>query len=92
MPPGDADRQREGRHPRAPGGSLPPPAPRQGPAARRRGRTWAPLLILFAIAGTAMQFAIRSLHEGDVEAAIVAIVMLMMVAFVAVRRITKRKD
>jgi Flp pilus assembly protein TadB len=92
MPQGVDSQQREARHPRAPRGSPPGRGPRQAPAARRRGRRWAPLLILFVFAGAAMQLVIRALHEGDVEAAIVAIVMLMMVAFVAVRRFTKRKD
>jgi predicted Na+-dependent transporter len=50
------------------------------------------LLILFVVAGTVMQLAIRALHDGDVEAAVGAIVMLMMVAFVVVRRVMKRKD
>lgn len=92
MPQGVDGQQREPRHPRAPRGSPPGRVPRQAPAARRRGKTWAPLLILFVVAGTVMQLAIRALHDGDVEGAVGAIVMLMMVAFVVVRRVMKRKD
>lgn len=50
---------------------------------------WTPLLILFFIAGTVMQFAVQALRHGDVEAAVAAILMLLLVAFVAVRRIRK---
>jgi len=77
------------RHPRAP---VRPPAPRTpGQHVRSRSLPWIPLLILFAVAGSAVQMAIRALQEGDAEAAIGALVIFAMVAVVAVRRILKRK-
>jgi hypothetical protein len=47
--------------------------------------------MLFAIAGTGVQIAIRALAEGDVETAIGALVILAVVAVVALRRILKAK-
>jgi hypothetical protein len=49
------------------------------------------LLYLLVIAGMAMQFAIRALWHDDVEAAIGAIVMLLFLAFAALRRLRKEK-
>jgi len=81
----------ESRHPRAPGW---PPAPRtpEARAARRARRLpWIPLLILFSIAATGVQMAIRALWDGDVETAIGALVIFAVVAIVAVRRILKTR-
>ena len=49
------------------------------------------MLYLFVIAGVGMQFAIRAMWRGDVEAAIGAIVMLMLLAYAARRWNRKRK-
>ena len=92
MPQGDRGRQSESRQAPAPAGSPARRLPRPVPADRRRNRRWAPLLILFFVAGTAVQLAVRALRDGDVEAAVVALVMLTMVAIVVVRRLRKRRD
>jgi len=52
---------------------------------------WIPLLILFSIAATGVQMAIRALWAGDVETAIGALVIFAVVAIVAVRRILKTR-
>ena len=52
---------------------------------------WVPVVYLFVIAGVAMQFAIRAMWHGDVEAAIGAVVLLLLLAFAAVRWIRRRK-
>jgi hypothetical protein len=49
------------------------------------------MLYVFVIAGVAMQFAIRAMRHGDVGAAIDAIVLLLILAFAALRWNRKRK-
>jgi hypothetical protein len=89
MSAGAGGKQHEPRHPRAPGWPPRPRTPQQVAASRKQGMPWIPLLILFFIAGTVMQFAVQALRHGDFEAAVAAILMLLLVAFVALRRIRK---
>jgi len=91
MSPGAGGQQPEARHPRA-RGRLRPGSPKPGAAGGQRRTPWIPLLILFAIAGTGVQMAIRALVEGDVETAIGALVIFAVVAVVALRRILKRRS
>jgi hypothetical protein len=51
-----------------------------------------PLLILVFIVGTAVQLAIRALAAGEVVAAIGALGMVAMTAFIALRLLTRRKQ
>jgi hypothetical protein len=68
-----------------------PDLSRVTPGQRRRIR-WLPLLILFFVAGTGVQLAIRALWAGDVAAAIGALVVVAFVAFVVLRRFQKRSS
>jgi hypothetical protein len=82
----------EPRHPRAPGWPPAHRTPEQRARRRARSLPWIPLMILFAVAGTGVQTAIRALWEGDVETAIGALVIFAVVAVVALRRILKTKE
>jgi hypothetical protein len=91
MSQGAGGQAREPRHPRAPGRPPRRGSPKLGPAGGKRRIPWIPLLYLFAIAGVVIQFAIQALWRDDVEAAIAAIVMLLFLAFAALRWTRKRK-
>jgi hypothetical protein len=82
----------EARPARAPRSTPAPRTPGQRAGRRPRSLPWVPLLILFAIAGAGVQEAIRALEEGDVAAAIGALVILAVVAIFALRRILKNKE
>jgi len=77
----------------------------QGPAARRRrfepdrsrarpGRErparFMPFAVLIFIAGAGVNLALQALREGNVEAAIGALVIVGLVAFVLVRRLVTK--
>ena len=91
MSEGAGGRAHEPRHPHTPGWPPKRGSPKPGPAVRKRRTPWIPVLYLFAIAGVAMQFAIRAMWHGDVEAAIGAVVMLLLLAFAALRWNRRRK-
>ena len=88
---GAGGRAHEPRHPRAPGWPPRRGSPKPGPAGSKRRTPWIRMLYLFVIAGVAMQFAIRAMRHGDVGAAIDAIVLLLILAFAALRWNRKRK-
>lgn len=63
----------------------------RSPAPSRDGqRRWVPVAILLVIAGTGVQLAMQALESGDFEAAIGALVILAMAAFIAWRRLSRK--
>lgn len=84
-------------------GLPPPPAPTSSDAnpwslstpaksaqpGRRRVR-WVPLAILVVIASAGVQQSVGALEEGDVNAAIGGLVIVLFVVFVALRVVLRR--
>lgn len=58
---------------------------------RERPVRFMPLAVLLFIAGAGVNLALQALREGNVEAAIGALVVVGLVAFVLVRRLVARK-
>lgn len=65
-----------------------PPAP--PPAARRRRLVWLPLAIAGLVAATALRGAIEAFASGAAEAAIGPLVLVVLAAVIAWRRLRRR--
>jgi hypothetical protein len=84
-----------GRTPAAPGPAtrrrrFEPDLSRARPA-RERPVRFMPLAVLLFIAGAGVNLALQALREGNVEAAIGALVVVGLVAFVLVRRFVAKR-
>ncbi len=90
LSPPSPDTRTVSSRPQAPGR---PPLPRPSPeqvARRPRRSPWAPLIILLVIGAIGLQVVIRAIWAGDIEAAVVALAIVAMVAFIAVRRLRRK--